>query len=235
MNCAFHDCVINGKPLATYAGASLLDYVIGETPVDPVAFQGIRRTSWNLLNNFFGLREITLTVVFEANDLRTAKLNRSALNSVLFGKCELFIPDDGFYYTVICKGTGAEELIGIGTRTAQIKSTYVFVGVRHDELKTVMLAPGETLYCLSTMPFTDCRLTATASASATGYVLGGAVFDSVTAGDVLVFDGIDGKITKNGNNAAATVSWVSFPQLVPGENTIDCDDPVKVEFYPSYI
>ena len=69
----------------------------------------------------------------------------------------------------------------------------------------------------------------------TPYPLGGAVFPSVSNGDVLVFDGIDGKITKNGANAAASVNWTEFPQLFPGENTITCPDDVTVEYYPTYI
>ena len=233
--CKFYDCVVNGKPLATYGGASLLDYSIGETPVTPDTFQGMNRTSWNLLENMFHMRDVSLTVVFEADDLRTAKLNRSALNSVLFNKADLFIPDDGFHYDCICTSTGAEELVGIGNKTAQIKSKYSFKGIRRDSLKTVTLPAGATLYCLSTMPLTDCKLTATVGTTAASYTLGGAVFSSVTAGDVLVFDGIDGKITKNGSNYAASVSWFQFPQLTPGENTITCLDTVTVEYYPTYI
>ena len=235
MNCIFHDCTVNGKPLATYGGAALLDYNIGETPLDVSTFQGINRTSWNLLKNMFTMREITLTVVFEGPDLRETKRNRSALNGDLFGKVDLFIPDDGFHYAVICTGAGAETLIGQGSKTAQIKSTYTFKGVRHDELKTVTLAPGANLYCLSTMPLTDCRLTATAGASTSSYELGGAVFSNVAAGDVLVFDGIDGKITRNGENDAANVSWSEFPSLVPGLNAIQCSDAVTVEYEPTYI
>ena len=233
--CAFHDCVINGKPLATWAGASLLDYSIGETPVNPVSFQGINRTSWHLLDNFFGMREIALTVVFSAPDLRTAKLNRSAFNMELFGKAELFIPDDGFSYTVACKSTGTEELIGIGQRNAQVKSTYTFIGIRHDDLKTIHVDTNGIMYCLSTMPFTDCRLTATARINRNNFQLGGAIFPEVNPGDVLVFDGIEGKITINGENAAAAVSWVKFPQLVPGKNVIYCSDPAVVEYFPTYI
>lgn len=233
--CKFHDCTVNGVPLATYGGASLLDYSIGETPVTPAIFQGVNRTSWNLLKNIFGMRDITLTVVFEAEDLRQAKRNRSALNAALFEKSELFIPDDGFYYDVYCTGTGAETLIGIGSNTAQIKSDYHFKGIRHDALQTVTLPAGDTLYCSSTAPVTDCRLTATVGTSGSNYQLGGAVFATVTAGDVLVFDGIDGKITKNGVNAATSVVWVNFPQLVPGPNVIDCDDDVTVQYAPTYI
>lgn len=234
-NCIFHDCTVNGVPLATFGGASLLDYNIGETQVKPAIFQGVNRTNWNLLKNIFHLREISLTVVFEAEDLRTAKLNRSALNGVLFDKAELFIPDDGFHYSVICTNTGVETLVGIGNKSAQIKSTYTFTGVRHDALKTVTLAPGETLYCLSTMPFTDCRLTATVGADAATYQLGGATFTNVEAGDVLVFDGINCKITKNASNCAASVTWLDFPRLVPGANTVPCVDNVTVEYEPTYI
>lgn len=233
--CKFYDCTINGLPLATFGAASLLNYNIGETQFSPAVFQGVNRTNWNLLKNIFGMRDIMLTVVFEAEDLRQAKLNRSALNRELFGKVDLYIPEDGFHYDAYCTATGAETLIGIGRRSAQIKSEYQLRGVRRDDLQTVALTPGATLYCRSTMPFTDCRLTATVGASGSNYQLGGAVFSSVTAGDVLVFDGIDGKITKNGVNAAASVSWTRFPQLVPGPNTIACNDAVTVEFFPTYI
>lgn len=235
MPCKFHDCTINGKPLATYGGAALLDYSIGETPVNATTFQGVNRTSWNLLKNIFSMREITLTIVFEAPDLREAKRNRSALNGVLFDKAELYIPDDGFHYTVICTGTGAETLIGQGNKTAQVKSSYTFKGIRHDTMKQITIQPGEQVYCLSTMPLTDCRLTATVGAVAASYQLGGAVFSNVLAGDVLVFDGIDGKVTKNGTNYAQSVAWVDFPRLTPGWNSITCPDAVTVEYEPTYI
>ena len=67
------------------------------------------------------------------------------------------------------------------------------------------------------------------------YPLGGALFSGVSNGDVLVFDGIDGKITKNGANAAASVTWAEFPQLEPGENVITSLDAVTVEYYPTYL
>ena len=233
--CAFHDCTVNGLPLATFGGASLLDYSIGETAVSPKTMQGVNRTTWHMLKNIFGQREIKLTVVFEAEDLRQTKLNRSALNGVLFDKVDLFIPDDGFHYSVICTSTGAEELVGIGTKSAQIKSVYTFTGVRHDDKITVTVSNGSEFWNRSTFPFTDCKLTTTVSADSDLYQFGGAVFSSVAAGDVLVFDGINCKITKNGENYAASVNWLTFPSLVPGWNSVECIDPVTVEFEPSYI
>ena len=234
-NCKFHDCMVNGNPLASFCGASLLDYTIGETALTPATFQGINRTSWNLLKNLFGMRDITLTIIFEGRDLRAAKLNRSAFNGLIFDQVDLFIPDDGFHYDAICTSTGTEILVGIGNETAQVKSDYHFKGIRRDALKKVNVPTGKTLYCLSTMPVTDCRLTAIVGEDAEEYTLGEATFADVEVGDVLVFDGIDGKITKNGNNYAASVSWVNFPQLTPGANEITCADTVTVEYYPTFI
>ena len=116
-----------------------------------------------------------------------------------------------------------------------IKSEYTFKGPRRDALATETIPGGGSIFCASTLPFTDARLTVTAGAASAAYQLGGATFSNVSAGDVLVFDGIGGKITKNGANAAASVNWTDFPALTPGNNTIAAADPVTVEYYPTYI
>ena len=85
------------------------------------------------------------------------------------------------------------------------------------------------------MPFTDAKLTVTVGATASSYSLKGAIFSNVTAGDVLVFDGINGKITKNGANYAANVAWTSFPSLTPGKNTLTALDAITVEYFPAYL
>lgn len=227
--------LINGTPLDTYEGAALLDYSVGETSIKNETFQGINRSTWHLLKSIYGLRKITLTIVFTGPSRREVSLQRSKLNGALFGASELYISDDGFFYDVTIESCGAEELIGEGTREVKIKSKYSFTGTRRDALVSETITGGGKIFCQSTMPFTDARLTATVGTSAASYTLGGATFGAVTAGDVLVFDGIDGKITKNGANAAASVSWTEFPQLVPGENTITAPDAVTVEYYPTYI
>ena len=229
------DITINGVSLSTFGGQALLDYTIGETELTNETFHGINRSSWALLKTMYGLRNIRITIIFEGSDLNEAKLNRSKFNSAIFGKNELYIYDDGFYYTVYTESFGDETLVGIGTNTAQVKSDYTFMGIRHAAKETKTVASGATLNCLSTMPFTDCKLTATVTTTGENYHLGGAVFPSVTAGDVLVFDGINCLITKNGANAADTATWMNFPTLVPSTNTIDCVDTVTVEYYPTYI
>ena len=229
------DLLINGKPLISFGGSSLLDYSIGETEITNEVFQGMNRSTWELLKSIYGLRKVTITIIFKGESLHEAKMQRSRFNAQISGKSEIFIPDDGFFYSVYCESMGAEELVGIGDRSAKIKSKYEFKGIRHGELETVTIAGGGKVYCNATMPRTDCKMTAKVGANAATYTLGSAVFSSVSKDDVLVFDGINKQITKNGTNYAANVAWVHFPYLIPGENTITCADAVTVEYYPAYI
>lgn len=229
------DVTINGTPLSDFGGASLRDFVVGEVPLSPELFQGRNRTSWRLLQNSYGLREIQIGVVFRGKTLREAKQNRSRLNLALFYPADLYIPEDGFHYRAICVGLGDEETVGIAENEAQIKCKYEFKGVRHDPLVRVSVPAGGSVHCLSTIPFTDVRLTATV-ASGTSFQLGGAEFGSVQAGDVLVFDGINGIVLRNGINWALNTVFTSFPFLFPGENTITASGgTVTVEYEPSYL
>ena len=236
MDC-FEPCgvLINGEPIAKYGAVALLAYSIGETKVTNATFQGLNRTTWRMLKASFGLRQIKITFVFSGETLHQAKLARSALNGALFGRSEIYIAEDGFFYTVSCESFGEEVRIGAGDAEAKIKSEYLVTGIRNGALVTATIPAGGELFCRSTMPFTDCRLTVTVGQAAASYALGGATFRNVAAGDTLVFDGIDGKITKNGQPYAASVDWVHLPALTPGINRNTAADPVRVEFYPAYI
>ena len=229
------EITINGIPLENYQGTTMLDYKIGAPTIENNFFHGVNRSNVILLKSFVGLREIEITIAFRGRSLHEAKVMRSRFNSQIYGKCEIFIPDDGFYYSCVCTDMGQDELIGIGDHDAKIKATYQLQGIRHGALQTVTIQGGGTVYCDGTSPRTDCRLTTTASSSAASYQLGTATFTSVAAGDLLVFDGIDGKLTKNGVNVAGTTNWMEFPFLTYVANAIPCADPVTVEFYPAYI
>lgn len=230
------DLIINGIPIVTFCGASLLDYTIGETSLENATFKGINRTNWVLLKPMFGTRTITITIIFKGDTLHAAKVNRSKFNAAIFGKSEIYIPDDGFFYDVSCDSLGDEILVGIGQRESQIKSTYTLTGIRRSAKKAVTVEKDQTFLCESTMPFTDCKLTLTSTQTVTEYNFGGGVWADISAGDVLVFDGINCKITKNGVNYAANVTWMDFPSLASGLNIIETDlDPVTVEYYPTYL
>lgn len=239
------DMLINGTPLSAYGGEALLDYSIGPTQLSTDVFQGINRTNWTILKTMFGLRAIEFTVVFEGNTLHEAKVRRSRFNAQLVGKADLFIPDDGFYYEVYGVDFGAETLVGIGEKTAKVRSRYKVTGMRHDPLQTVTLE-DYALLCLSTVPLTACRLTHTVPASASSYRLGSAVVPNVAANDVLVWDGFTGTLTKNGTSILSTATWKELPALASGQtqvvwgpvvnNTVSSHaGTVKVEYYPTYI
>lgn len=153
--------LINGVPLDTYEGAALLDYSIGETSIKNETFQGINRSTWHLLKSIYGLRKITLTIVFTGPTRRAVTLQRSKLNGALFGASELYISDDGFFYDVTVESCGPEILVGEGEREVKIKSEYTFTGTRRDALVSETIPGGGKIFCKSTMPFTDARLKTT--------------------------------------------------------------------------
>ena len=230
------DLLINGTPIRTFSGASLLDYTVGETTIENATFKGINRTNWVLLKSMFGTRTLTITIVFKGETLHAAKINRSKFNSAIFGRNEIYIPDDGFYYDVTCDSIGDEVLVGIGAKESQIKATYTLTGIRHGLKRKVLVGKNQSFLCESTMPFTDCKLTLTSTQTTTSYNFGGGVWENITAGDVLVFDGINCEITKNGESYAQSVTWMNFPTLTAGLNTIETDlDDVTVEYSPTYL
>ena len=68
------------------------------------------------------------------------------------------------------------------------------------------------------------------------YAVGDTVtITGVTAGDVLVVDGIEGRILQNGAPCAGNMSFLHLPALVPGENVFSCPEVLTVEYYPTYI
>ena len=122
-------------------------------------------------------------------------------------------------------------MLGVERNQVIALCSYQFKGVRHDKLETVQ---GNTVICKSTVPHTDCRLTCTASQDYASLTIDTVTITGVTAGDVLVVDGILGRILQNGAPCAGNMSFVHFPSLVPEENTLTCPEDLTVEYYPTY-
>lgn len=227
--------MVNGKLFSAYGGAMLFDYTVGGTEIANDYFKGRNRSSWNQLSTVFGMRSINLSILFTGPDLNRVTLQKSQFDAACFGQIELFLPD-GFFYTANTVSVGDSSIVGIGETQTAIKADYSFEGIRHSPLVTATLsAGGGTVYCQSTLPFTDCILSCTVTAPATSYVLGGATFKNVQAGETLVFDGINKRILRGGAPGANNVNWTVFPQLIPGANNLTCVDAVTVQYYPVYM
>lgn len=226
----FETVYVNGRDILD-VGAILESYSIGGTEIQNNIYQGRNRTNFNLLSKQFGRKEISMTVFFHEADRHTLTQKQSMLTSMLTGMVEVFLPD-GFYYRSVLDKIGDLQILGADGQGVIAECTYTMVGIQHDELKTIT---GNTFCAEGTMWQMDCILTCTASEAYTSIQVGTVTFSGVSAGDVLVADGIDGRLLQNGVPTRGTASFTHLPYVVPGVQTISCPETLTVQYYPSYI
>lgn len=223
---------INGKNIADY-GVLVESFKVGATEIEQPIYQGRNRTSFNVLSTQLNTRTITVQLFYKAPTRRELGLIKSKIDAMLTGQLELWLPD-GFYYTAALVSAGEEQILGVEHDEVIALSAYTFRGIRHDPLRTVHLPTGDPMYCDSTIPHTDCRLTCTASQDYESLQIGPVTITGVREGDVLTADGITGRILQNGALCAGNMSFIHLPSLVPGENRITCPEDLIVEYYPTY-
>lgn len=222
---------INGNDPKNYGACALLEYVVSGTTVTNTIFQGRNRSSYRLLAAVYGQKKITFSLVYHGKTFREASLLRSKVESWMWGKVELFLPD-GFYYTSTLQSIGDGTPTGKDQNLVLIPVKYEFSGIQHDALVTV---DGESFINPGTLPYSDCTCSATVGTAADSYLLAGCTFQNVVQGEKLVVDGINGRLLRNGAPAPGNVTFTNFPKVVPGENSFTAPDPVTVQFYPSYL
>lgn len=215
-------------------GALVQSFKVSGTAISNTAYQGVNSTGFNVLSTTRGMRTISLTLGYKGITKRDLALKKAKLDAMLgAGKIELYLPD-GFFYTSYLTGVGEEAVQGVEGNKVIALCTYTLQGIRHDELEELTVTTGDTFLCASLIPTTDCRLTCTASQAYASLTIGSVTVTSVTQGDVITVDGINKRILQNGAPCAGNMSFINFPQLVPGENTISCPETLTVEYYPTY-
>ena len=207
------------------------DYTIGGTAVTNTIFQGRNRTGYTLLAGVFGRKPISFTLTYHGRTERECALLRSTVEGWMWGKVELFMPT-GFWYTSTLTSIGEATREGVDGVQVLMHVQYDFEGVQHDPLVTVN---GASFDNPGTLPRSDCLVETTVSAAASTYLLAGATFQNVQAGEKLTVDGINGRLLRNGAPAPGNVTFTRFPYVVPGLNSFTALDPVTVQFYPCYI
>lgn len=220
---------INGVNIADY-GVLVESLKVGAIETQNSVYQGVNRTGFNVLNTIQYMRAINVSLFYSAPTRRELALIKSKLDNMMGGKLELWLPD-GFYYSAYLVSAGEENYLGVERNKVIALCAYQFKGIRHDKLETVQ---GNTVVCKSTVPRTDCKLTCTASQDYASLVIDTVTITGVHAGDVLVVDGITGRILQNGALCAGNMSFIHFPFLVPNENTLTCAEDLTVEYYPTY-
>lgn len=222
---------INGTPLESF-NAILQDFEVGPAEITTDQWNGVNRTNFTLLKQQFGLRPVSITVAVYGETYQDAELSLSRLQLSLWGVADIALPDGFSYFVCLSGSNSTPERVGPGTADTIITATLSMTGYRHGAMVT---ATGPAIQCSSTTPQTDCILSVTVGAAASSYQLGGATFPNVTQGETLTFDGINKRILRNGAPGALGVTWINFPYLTPGANTVTAADPVTVQYYPCYL
>lgn len=224
---------INNVDPASYGVLPLREYSVGGTTITNDIFQGRNRSNYRLLAGVYGRKPITVTLVYPGKTFREAKLLQSTVESWMWGKIELFLPD-GFYYTATLESIGDGTPEGVDGNQVLISVEYSFNAIQHDPLVTVENAAAG-FWNPGTLPYADCICSVTVGAAADTYQLAGATFQNVTQGEQLTVDGINGRLLRNGAPAPGNVSFTEFPQVTPGQNSFSALDPVTVQYYPCYM
>lgn len=229
------DMLVNGKALMEYGAMVLRDYNVEDCPVDNIIYKGRNRTGFAWLGGIIGLKTVHIEIAFFGHNRHEVLFNKSRFAGEIYGKCELFLPD-GYWYTSVLQEVGEIEWIGEGGAIG----TYEFQAQQHGRYEE---ASGGSIVCKSTIPKTDCILTFTVSTSYSDIDItmtqnGSQIakFSGCNNADVLTFDGINKLVQKNGQNYAASVEFMSFPQLERGTNTFTpANNRLVVGYYPVYM
>lgn len=217
---------INGNTFSTYHAEPQIPRITG---VDLNTEYMAERQMPMLLKQRQGLKRIELPVTFRGSSSANAYQFYSMFCKEATGMVTLQLHDGRYYYGFL-EGSIAEEYVTEGIMDA----TFNFLATKRDTMTTRTGNASNAIQNPGDLPETDCIITVTVGASGTNYNVHGVVFDSVSAGDVLVVDGIDGRILINNVPAAEHATFTKFPTLVPQWNTIQCVDTVSVSFYPGY-
>ena len=132
----FIGIAIDGTDLSERGVNMLRDYKIGGTAITNTIFQGRNRSSYRLLAGVYGQKPVSFTLVYEGKTHREAALNRSAVEAMLWGKVEIFMPD-GFFYTSTVQSIGEGTIYGQEDNQVLIEVPYELQGIQHDPLMTV--------------------------------------------------------------------------------------------------
>lgn len=203
------------------------DYIVSSAPVSRSVYSG-GCASYVATKPKIGLKTLELPVRIVQESTDTADSVRSWLLSMCLGnKVELMLPN-GKLYVAALTDAGEVEKFAEGV----IDFTLEFTGYQRGEL---VKAQTPSIMCFSTVPETPYKITATVAAAGS-FSMAGVTFNDCAAGDVLVIDGMTGKVTKNGNAMdISKTDFLSFPVLTPGKNTVTSTATAAVEYYPIFM
>lgn len=228
------DFYVDGRGASEFGARLLANYTVGGASMTRGRAQPAAGMRFVPLATRCGLRTITLTVDIFGPTPRRVQEQKSALDAALLADpVELILPD-GFQYTASLDSIG--EVKELTLDSCVLEGGYKLSGFRHDALETVQLpAGGGTFYAYGTAPDMECTISCTVGADADAYLMAGVLWVNVSAGDVLVLDGIRRTVLRSGRNALAQCDLTRWPLLAPGLNTVTAPDALTITYYPIYL
>lgn len=229
-----HDFYINGTGSSCFGIRLLSNYKVGATQIRRSRHKPASCVQgWTPLATEYDLRTITLPVLVSGRHARQAAERKSEFDAELLSDpVELKLPNGMTYIASLNSCSEVEEMQLDGSA---LKCTYTLVGYARDPLVRLTAAPGGQVYIDGTAPAMACRLTCTAGADAIAYEMCGVIFSNVAAGDVLMLDGIERRVLRNGVNDFGGCDLITWPTLSPGYNTMTAPDDIVVEYFPIWV
>lgn len=229
--------------------AKMIAYPTVSTELDNAIFQGVNRSSIQLLHNYHAGQYMDCEIdYFGSVDERTR--NRSNVEGLLISPepVNIDIGDGFFYRAVLQKMSKVKNENEVFTTV-----DYRFRVTRHtDEIKHDMDRGQIGIFCQSTVPLTDCRIylpyVTVHDASSLWVQLGDMSWEfgmEITGN--LILDGINKVFTMGGVNITNhnDFTWTDFPALKPGINSLSvydqgvllssADPPISIRYLPTYL
>ena len=125
---------INGKKIESFSALLLKGFKIGTSSVDSSYFQGRNRSSYNLISQTFGLKSISLGLMFKEDNREKIAVKKSLFDLELIGTFDIYL-DNGYYYKCVLVSAGELEYDGDTEQYA--RASYEFVGIQHKARVTV--------------------------------------------------------------------------------------------------
>ena len=236
-------------PLWEEFRAKMIAYPTVSTELDNAVFQGVNRSSMQLLHNFHAGQYMDCEIDYFGTVAERTR-NRSALEALLIAPDPVKIDfGDGFFYLAVL-----QKISGVQNDTEVFSSvSYRFRVTRHTDPVTIEIdIADESVYCRSTVPLTDCRLVIPQAAVLDWPTVLISInaddrwfFSTPVTGDV-VLDVINKIFTMGGDNITNddVFSWTSFPALKPGKNSVRLGtqgvpvypfSPLSMYYMPTYL
>lgn len=202
-------------------------YTVSSAPIFRAVYSG-GCASYVATRAKIGLKTLKLPVRIVQETTAAADSLRSWVLSLCLERDVSITLPNGKSYVAALTSTGEVEKFAEGV----LDCTIEFAGYQRGEAVT---ATTPDVFCLSTVPETPYKITGK-TAKAGVFHMAGVAFRSCAKGDVIVMDGINKKITRNGNAFdLSNTDFISFPTLSPGNNAVNCDVKAEIVYYPVYM